>query len=270
VTFTVDAGVDRRAALQRLAGRPFDSKGVVGVGSPMLEAPLEGLRSFPEDLHFFPATQAAVWLFLAHADRSAAFDAGRHFAALLGRGFRVFEEVDGFKYRSGKDLSGFEDGTENPKGKAAAEAALIRGRGAGLDGGSFVLAQRWIHDLASMEAMSDDARNAVVGRKRKSNAEIGDAPPSAHVKRTAQEKFDPPAFIVRRSMPWGGVAEHGLYFVAFGESLDRFERQMRRMSGRDDGIVDALSSFTRAVSGGYYFCPPLRQGMLDLRAFGVD
>ena len=74
---------------------------------------------------------------------------------------------------------------------------------------------------------------------------------------------------LRDFLPWGGAAEHGLYFVAFGESLDRFERVLGRMSGRDDGVVDALLSFTRALSGGYYWCPPVRGGRLDLRALGL-
>ena len=86
-----------------------------------------------------------------------------------------------------------------------------------------------------------------------SNDEIADAPLSAHVKRTAQESFEPPAFVLRRSMPYGGIAEHGLYFIAYGESLDRFERQLRRMAGRDDGIVDGLMAFTKAVTGGIIF-----------------
>ena len=70
-------------------------------------------------------------------------------------------------------------------------------------------------------------------------------------------------------MPWGTVHEHGLYFVAYGASLDPFERVLRRMAGLDDGVVDGLTRFTRAVSGGYYFCPPLKDGALDLRALGL-
>jgi putative iron-dependent peroxidase len=187
----------------------------------------------------------------------------------LGGSFAVVEEIDAFTYRQGRDLSGFEDGTENPKGDAAARAALIQNNGAGLDGGSFVAVQRRVHDLGAVEAMSEAARDAVVGRRREGNEELPDAPPSAHVKRTTQESFNPPAFILRRSMPWGGVVEHGLYFVAYGESLSRFERQLRRMAGRDDGVVDALLSFSRAVTGGYYFCPPLKDDKLDLRAIGL-
>jgi putative iron-dependent peroxidase len=86
------------------------------------------------------------------------------------------------------------------------------------------------------------------------------------VKRTAQESFDPPAFMVRRSMPWAGAQEEGLEFVAFVAALDGFERMMRRMAGLEDGIVDGLFTFSRAVTGGYYWCPPARGGRLDLSA----
>ena len=141
--------------------------------------------------------------------------------------------------------------------------------GLGLDGASFVAVQRWVHDLAAADAMSQATRESIVGRRQGSNEEIADAPLSAHVKRTAQESFEPPAFVLRRSMPYGGIAEHGLYFIAYGESLDRFERQLRRMAGRDDGIVDGLMAFTKAVTGGYYFCPPVLGDKLDLRALGL-
>ena len=104
---------------------------------------------------------------------------------------------------------------------------------------------------------------------RSSNEELPDAPASAHVKRTAQESFDPPAFMLRRSLPWGGAGEQGLYFVAYGATLDAFERALGRMAGREDGVVDALLSFTRALSGGYYWCPPLREGRLDLSRLGI-
>ena len=77
------------------------------------------------------------------------------------------------------------------------------------------------------------------------------------------------ALVVRLGQPVRVVTEHGLNFIAFGESLDRFERQLRRMSGHDDGVPDGILSFTRAVSGGYYFCPPLRAGRCDLSVLGA-
>jgi putative iron-dependent peroxidase len=197
------------------------------------------------------------------------FDAGRAFAGRFRGLLDVVDEVDAFGYRGGRDLSGFVDGTENPKGEDAVRAAIIAGRGAGLDGGSFVAVQRWVHDLDVVDRMTAAAASDAVGRDRETDVELEGAPVSAHVKRTAQESFDPPAHILRRSMPYGGIREHGLNFVAFGESLDRFERQLRRMAGRDDGVTDGILAFTRAVSGGYYFCPPLRQGRCDLSALGA-
>ena len=86
------------------------------------------------------------------------------------------------------------------------------------------------------------------------------------MKRAAQESFEPTAFMVRRSMPYGTVGEHGLYFVAFGATLDAYERVLIRMTGGVDGIVDGLFQFSRPVSGGYYWCPPVSGGRLDLRA----
>ncbi len=70
-------------------------------------------------------------------------------------------------------------------------------------------------------------------------------------------------------MPFGGLAERGLYFCAYGESLDRFERILKRMAGLEDGVVDALMTFSRAVTGGYYWCPPMCNGKIDWSALGI-
>jgi putative iron-dependent peroxidase len=105
-----------------------------------------------------------------------------------------------------------------------------------------------------------------MGRRVSDNQEIADAPPSAHVKRAAQENYDPPAFMVRRSMPWVTAGAHGLEFIAYGADLDRYERVLRRMVGLEDGTVDGLFSFSRPLTGGYYWCPPVANGRLDLGA----
>jgi porphyrinogen peroxidase len=272
VTFDLHAGVDPAAVLSALAAIEHDPKTVFGIGLPLAERlgrAVAGLRAFPDDLPPFPSTQHAAWVFLAHGDSTGLFDAGRALAGRVRGLLDVVDEVDAFGYRAGRDLSGFVDGTENPKGEDAVRAAIIAGRGAGLDGGSFVAVQRWVHDLEAVDRMTAAARAGAVGRDPETDEELSDAPSSAHVKRTAQESFDPPAHILRRSMPYGGIREHGLNFVAFGESLDRFERQLRRMAGRDDGVPDGILSFTRAVSGAYYFCPPVRQRRWDLGAFGA-
>lgn len=171
--------------------------------------------------------------------------------------FRLVETWDGFN-GSGRDLSGYEDGTENPEGEEAVAAAIAA------DGSSLVAVQRWEHNFNRFEAMQPEERDHCIGRRRSDNEELDDAPESAHVKRTAQESFDPEAFVVRRSMPWADASAAGLMFVAFGHSLDAFEAQMRRMVGLDDGIVDALFRFTRPLSGAYFWCPPIKGGKLQL------
>jgi putative iron-dependent peroxidase len=272
VTFTLGDGARAAPALRALADYT-DPSAIVGVGAPLaaqLGRSVPGLTPFPSELApLMPATQAALWLALLHDDRGDQLDAALRATELLDGALVVTEELDAFTYRGGRDLSGFVDGTANPVGDAAAAAAIIAGCGPGLDGGSFVAVQRWVHDLAALHGMPEAARDHVIGRRLSDDEELADAPASAHVQRTAQEDFDPAAFVVRRSMPYGDAREHGLVFLAYGESLDRYTRLARRMVGRDDGIVDALFSFSRAVTGGMYFCPPIVDGRLDLRALGL-
>ncbi len=161
------------------------------------------------------------------------------------------------------------DGTENPNGDAAVDAAIVESAGPGLDGSRFVATQQWVHDLDHFEAMSQDERDNIIGRRLSDHEELDDAPVSAHVKRTAQESFNPEAFVVRRSMPWADVGGEGLMFVAFGKSLDAFEAQLRRMTGQEDRIIDGLFRFTRPISGSYFWCPPISNGCLDLTAIGI-
>jgi putative iron-dependent peroxidase len=283
LVFDARADAELRPALARLADARNDA--VVGFGAALLArlgVAIAGLRAFPaicgrEDdrVHAglrrvaFPSTQGDVWAFVGGDDVGDVLDRGRAVRVALGAGFALREDVATFRYRGGRDLTGFVDGTENPHDERAVAAAIVAGRGRGLDGSTFVAVQRWVHDLERFARYSADERDAAIGRRLRDDVELEDAPASAHVKRTAQESFDPAAFVVRRSMPWGGVVEHGLYFVAYGATLDAFERQLARMAGIDDGIVDALAGFTRAVTGGYYWCPPLAAGALDLSALAL-
>jgi putative iron-dependent peroxidase len=276
LVFDLDPDTDPRPGLLALRAHPALGDGVLGVGHPLalaLGAPVDGLRGFPglDGVGVaFPSTQGALWLLLRGEERGDVLDRAMTLHRALGPGWRLREEVDAFRYRGGRDLTGYEDGTENPKGDAAVEAAVIPDGPPGLRGGSFVAVQRYVHDLARFLSLGAERRDAIIGRRASDNEEIPDAVATAHVKRSAQESFDPPAFMLRRSMPWGAVLEHGLYFVAFVAGLDRFERVLRRMAGRDDGRVDSLLTVSRATSGGYYFCPPLADdGGLDLRALGL-
>ena len=117
--------------------------------------------------------------------------------------------------------------------------------------------------------MSPTEQDHCVGRRRSDNEEIDDTPVSAHVKRTAQESFDAEAFVVRRSMPWAEGQRCDLMFTAFGTSFDACEAQLKRMTGTENGITDALFRFTWPLIGSCFWCPPLRDGRLELVALGL-
>ena len=125
---------------------------------------------------------------------------------------------------------------------------------------------QWQHDLEKFDTLQGEQQDNLIGRRRSDNQELEDAPDSAHVKRTAQEIFNPEAFLVRRSMPWSIKLQAGLMFVAFGRSFDAFEAQLNRMTGADDGIEDGLFRFSQVLNSAYYWCPPVSQGKLNLAA----
>lgn len=271
LTFSLDPRANPRRSLSALAAIADGESCVVGIGESVLRAlgkSVEGMRSFPSYSgkgFEVPATPAALWCWLRGNDRGDLLHQGHAIEAALGPAFLLEDAIDAFRHGSGRDLTGYEDGTENPRGRKAVAVAAVRGMGAGLDGSSFVAVQEWVHDFDSFQAMSAKEQDNSIGRRRRDNVELARAPASAHVKRTAQESFAPEAFVLRRSMPWTDGAHAGLMFVAFGKSLDAFEAQLRRMVGAEDGIADALFKFTRPVSGSYFWCPPVRQGRIDLR-----
>lgn len=228
---------DLAPVLRDLASRPINQELVVGVGPGLVQGlgqSIEGLRPFPNLSGpgcEGPSTQADIWFWIRGRDRGLITHSAHSIARMLRPAFRCDRTIDGFKYDRGLDLTGYEDGTENPEGDAAVDAAIVEGAGPGLDGSSFVATQQWVHDLEHFEAMSQAERDNIIGRRLSDNEELDDAPVSAHVKRTAQESFDREAFVVRRSMPWANEGGEGLMFVAFGKSLDAFEAQLRRMTG---------------------------------------
>ncbi len=276
--FSLQPGTPRataQAALIALTRRTDGETTVTGLGAALvalLDGAIDGLQPFPgyETAGIvIPSTPSALWCWLRGDDRGELLHCTRDLEQALAPAFTLERVVDAFRYGPGHDLTGYEDGTENPVGDAALAAALVDGQGAGRDGASFVAVQLWVHDLDRFSAMADDQQDLAIGRRKTDNEEIEDAPASAHVKRTAQESFNPEAFVLRRSMPWADAREAGLVFVAFGRSVDAYAAQLRRMVGAEDGIRDALFNFTRPVTGAYFWCPPMVDGCLDLRALGL-
>lgn len=269
-----------RQALQKLQSLADGNQVVVGIG-PLLTAALgvsvPGLREMPhlsEHGVDVPSTPTAFWCWLRGSDRGALVLLTHTLENALAPALHLDRVVDAFRHgepsaQHGRDLTGYEDGTENPEGEAAEAAAFVQGQGAGLDGASFVAVQQWVHDLNAFEAMNTEDQDNAMGRRRSDNEELEDAPETSHVKRTAQESFDPEAFVLRRSMPWAMSNKLGLLFVAFGNTLNSFEAQMRRMAGYEDGLIDGLFKFSKPVNGAYLWCPPVQDGKLDLRQLKI-
>ena len=273
--FALESAAALPAALDNLMQLVDGQSAVVGFGESLVKAlngNIEGLRVFPALTGVGvdnPSTQHALWCWLHGVDRGELLNRSNALEAALAPALRLVQMTEGFRHRDGHDLTGYEDGTENPRDEAAAAAALVAEGVDGTVGGSFAAIQQWQHDLKGFHALPSHETDHIMGRRLSDNEELDDAPISAHVKRTAQESFAPEAFIVRRSMPWIEGDRAGLMFLAFGFSLDAFEVQLRRMSGLEDGITDGLYRISRPITGGYYWCPPLKDGRLDLRALRI-
>jgi porphyrinogen peroxidase len=267
-----EAAANALRALQEVAD---GDRTVVGLGEPLVLAlgrRVEGLRTLPVFSgpgFSVPSTPADVWLWLRGNDRGELLLRTQAIVKAVAPAFRLDSVIDAFQYGDSLDLTGFQDGTENPKGKRAAEVGILQGGGNGIEGSSFVAVQQWVHDFERFNAMPAREQDDSVGRRKSDNQELADAPASSHVKRTAQESFNPEAFVLRRSMPWAEGNRGGLVFVAFGKSLDAFEAQLRRMVGLEDGITDALFRFTKPVTGAYFWCPSMKSGRIDLTVLGL-
>jgi putative iron-dependent peroxidase len=275
LSFAIRAEITPTLSRQCVEGLELDENIAIGLGEPLVShwgGNIDGLRTFPALSGpgiEVPSTQSSLWCWLRGDDQGELVHRSIAIADSLEESFFLEQVVDGFKHGNaelGLDLTGYEDGTENPTGDDAVATAFVHDGGEGIAGSSFVAVQQWVHDLRHFASLPQAEQDHTIGRRKSDNEELDDAPPSAHTKRTAQESFDPEAFVLRRSMPFADPAGEGLMFVAFGHSLDAFEAQLRRMAGLDDGIADALFRFTRPVTGGYYWCPPVWDGRLDLRA----
>lgn len=259
-TLDVKAGKSEQAKrlLQEIVIDPANL--VVGVGSRLCQQALcfGGMDGKVQ----VPATPTDLWLWFRGEDPSALQIYSQQVLNQLAEVFENIRITHGFKYQEGRDLTGYEDGTENPQNEAARRAVS----NSQIGGGSFVAVQKWQHDLAFFKAQQQAQQDNTIGRRLSDNEELDDAPVSAHVKRTAQESFDPEGFMVRRSMPYQENGQSGLMFVAFMHSTSLFTAMLQRMTGAEDGIVDGLFSFSRPLTGAFYWCPPSVNGVLQLDA----
>jgi putative iron-dependent peroxidase len=275
LTFSLKAGQRADASLLALNEMIDGNQTILGLGLSLIHAlggEIKGLKEFPVysgpgfDV---PATPRSLWLWLRGNDSGEIYLRSLQLQQVLAPAFQLDSAINGFRYDTGRDLSGYEDGTENPVDDDALKAGFISEQGPGLDGSSFVAVQKWAHNFKALDDMSSNEKDKIIGRRISDNSEIDDAPETAHVKRTAQEDFSPEAFVLRRSMPWSDSEQAGLVFVAFGASLAAYEALLKRMTGTEDGITDALFKFTLPMDGSYYWCPPMKDGHADFSALGL-
>jgi putative iron-dependent peroxidase len=203
------------------------------------------------DGYVMPATQHDALLWLSGSAYDVVFETAREAIAELRGLASVAEETSSWPYQHDRDLTGFIDGTENPTLVDAPEFALI-GHGQPGAAGTILLLQKWGHDVAAWESLSIAQQEEVIGRTKLDSVELEDKLPSSHVAATDQDRF---GHIFRRNMPYGTVTEHGTMFVGFSAEQVRLSAMLESMSGRADGVRDALTRYTRALTGAYYFVP---------------
>ena len=165
----------------------------------------------------------------------------------------VAEETSSWPYRHDRDLTGFIDGTENPTLVEAPELAVI-GEGQEGAGGTVQLLQKWAHEVSAWEALSDGGQERVIGRRKSDSVELENKPDDSHVASTDQDRFGK---IFRRNMPYGTVTDHGTMFVGFSAKQERLARMLESMAGTSGGAPDALTRYTRPLTGAYYLIPSI-------------
>jgi porphyrinogen peroxidase len=245
-------------------------KVVVGLGNALVGLSNKSISVLKDPTVFsapgiaVPAVPHALWFWLRGSDRGKLVNLTLKIEEALAENVQLEDVVDSFTFDVGRDLTGYIDGTGNPEGEAAVEAGFVS-EGT-LAGSSFVAVQKWLHDLVGFKQLSTADRDNIIGRRLSDNEEFDEAPESAHVKRSAQESFSPPAFMLRKSMPWADFSGEGLIFVAFGSSFYAFDTVMNQMLGTHDGIKDGLFEISRCLGTGYYWCPPMANNKLDLSA----
>ena len=248
-----------RARLTSVVGFGPEFWGAVSPGSQP-----KGLRPFPAlgaGGRRAPATGGDLLVHILSRRPDLCFELAMQVRKRLGHAALVMEEVHGFQYLDSRDLTGFIDGTENPKGKKRGAEALIGDEDPDFAGGSFVFTQRYVHDLEKWEGLSLREQEKVIGRRKRDSRELSDRakPPTAHIARVVIEEDGEELEIVRHSFPYGTTSECGLFFIAYTRDLDIPEKMLRRIMGTSgDGLHDRLMEFSQAVSGANFFAPSVR------------
>jgi putative iron-dependent peroxidase len=258
------AGLLRAIGFRDLDGR---LSCVMGFGSDAWDRLFGAPR--PKELHPFReirgqhhavATPGDILFHIRAVRMDLCFELAAQIMSRLGGAVATADEVHGFQYFDDRDLLGFVDGTENPVDQAAVDATVIGEEDAAFAGGSYVIVQKYLHDLKGWNAVPVEEQEKIVGRTKLSDIELDDAvkPSSAHSALTTIVENGEELKIVRANMPFGevGKGEFGTYFIGYARSPRRIEQMLENMFvGKPPGNYDRLLDFSRAVTGTLFFVP---------------
>ncbi|MFZ3573557.1 Dyp-type peroxidase [Streptomyces sp. BH097] len=242
---------------------------IVGIGSTAWDRLFGGPR--PRELHPFqalagprhlaPATPGDLLFHLRARRMDLCFELARVIIGRLGAAVTVVDEVHGFKYFDDRDLLGFVDGSENPTGRAASASVFVGEEDPDFEGGSYVVVQKYVHDMAAWEALPATEQEKVIGRTKTANIELDDdvKPANSHVAlNTIVDEDGTERQILRENMPFGSVGqgEFGTYFIGYARTPDVTERMLRNMFlGDPPGTHDRILDFSTAVTGCLFHVP---------------
>ena len=241
---------------------------VMGIGSDAWDQ-LFGLPR-PAELHPFHEIHAGSrhavstpgdLLFHIRAKRmDLCFELAMQIMTRLASAVSTVDEVHGFRYFDDRDLLGFVDGTENPRGDEAANAVFIRDEDPAFAGGSYVIVQKYVHNVSAWDQLSTEAQERIIGRKKLSDIELDDSvkPTSAHSALTVIVENGEEKKILRDNMPFGraGQGEFGTYFIGYCSTPRTIEQMLENMFiGRPPGNYDRLLDFSTALTGNLFFVP---------------
>jgi porphyrinogen peroxidase len=242
---------------------------VVGVGDRVWdrlfgEPRPAGLHPFPEfagTRHRAPSTPGDLLFHMRARRLDLCFELAQRLAERLRGSAEVIDEVHGFRSFDERDLLGFVDGTENPEGAAAVDAVIVGDEDADFVGGSYVVVQKYVHDLATWDALAVEEQERVIGRTKLSDLELPDEikPANSHVAlNTIVDDDGNERQIVRFNMPFGrvGAREFGTYFIGYARAPEVIEQMLTNMFiGRPPGNYDRILDFSTAVTGNLFFVP---------------
>ncbi|MEV6116359.1 Dyp-type peroxidase [Streptomyces sp. NPDC052109] len=242
---------------------------VVGIGSDAWDRLFSGPR--PRQLHPFvdlvgprhraPGTPGDLLFHVRSRRMDLCFELARLLAERLEGAATVVDEVHGFKFFDERDLLGFVDGSENPEGKVADDAVFVGDEDPDFAGSSYVIVQKYLHDMAAWNALSAEEQDRVIGRTKLANVELPDEvkPADSHVAlNTITDENGDERKIVRENMPFGsiGKGEFGTYFIGYARTPDVTEEMLRNMFlGRAEGRHDRILDYSVAITGCLFHVP---------------